>query len=328
MPKIMKNTSQRKSIRGIAALNGIALAAYALSPGSSYAQQTSPGVASVADGKETKEVEQLVEQPKPAKLPFNIYGWIEAGITGNPGNPRDNHNFGQLFTDRANEPLLNQMSIVAERILDLNTTGFDWGFKTWFMYGSDSRYSKSLGLLDLATNNRIQPDFWEISASVRIPIPVTDGLDLKIGKYQDPMTAEGGDPRGNIFYSHSYIFNFGHPGNETGILATLHVNKYLDLYAGINRGTNTSIQDNNHSAAFEGGFGLHLLDGNLTVLGLTQDGPENSHDNHDWRYVNDITTIWKVTKSLTAITDVNLLYDTLSQGKWAGGVAQYFSYSN
>jgi hypothetical protein len=108
MPKIMKNTSQRKSIRGIAALNGIALAAYALSPGSSYAQQTSPGVASVADGKETKEVEQLVEQPKPAKLPFNIYGWIEAGITGNPGNPRDNHNFGQLFTDRANEPLLNQ----------------------------------------------------------------------------------------------------------------------------------------------------------------------------------------------------------------------------
>jgi Putative beta-barrel porin-2, OmpL-like. bbp2 len=323
----MKNRFERTLIRRAAAMSVMALAAYALSSGSGYAQLTMPSVAAGEDGKETKEVEQLVEPPKPAKPLFDLYGWIEAGITGNPNAPADNHNFGHVFTDRANEPLLNQMSIVAERVLDPNTTGFDWGFKFWFMYGSDSRYSKSLGLLDLATNARVQPDFWEISASVRLPIPSTDGLDLKIGKYQDPMTAEGGDPRGNIFYSHSYIFNFGHPGNETGILATLHVNKYLDLYAGINRGANASIQDNNHSAAFEGGFGLHLLDGNLTVLGLTLDGPEDPHNNHDWRYLNDITTIWKVTKSFTSITDLNLVYDTLANGKWGGGVAQYFSYA-
>ena len=75
---------------------------------------------------------------------------------------------------------------------------------------------------------------------------------------------------GTYFIRTVIFFNFGHPGNETGILATLHVNKYLDLYAGINRGVNTIFQDNNHSPAFEGGFGLHLLDGNLTVLGLAK----------------------------------------------------------
>jgi len=88
------------------------------------------------DGKEAKKI---VEPPKPPEPRFKIYGWIEAGITGNPDSPTDNHNFGHLFTDRANEPLLNQAVITAERALDPNATGFDWGFKVQFMYGSDAR---------------------------------------------------------------------------------------------------------------------------------------------------------------------------------------------
>src|SRR4030088_303471 len=188
----MKTTFERKLMRRLASASVVALAAYALSSGSCYAQQTTPTVTAASDGKETKEVMKLVQQPKPAEPLFKLYGWIEAGITGNPAPPPDNHNFGLNFTDRANEPLLNQMSIVAERVLDPNATGFDWGFKFWFMYGSDSRYSKSLGLIDLATDDRVQPDFWEVSASVHIPIPPTNGLDVKGGKYQDPMTAEGG----------------------------------------------------------------------------------------------------------------------------------------
>jgi hypothetical protein len=73
---------------------------------------------------------------------------------------------------------------------------------------------------------------------------------VKGGKYQDPMSAEATDPRSNVFYSYSYIFDFGIPGNETGGLATLHVNKYIDVYAGINRGVNVSLADNNASIAF------------------------------------------------------------------------------
>ena len=141
------------------------------------------------------------------------------------------------------------------------------------------------------------------------------------------MSAETLDPRNNVFYSHSYIFNFGIPENNTGVLATLHVNKFLDLLAGVNRGVNVAIQDNNSSAAFEGGFALNLLEGNLTVTGLTHAGPENPRNNHDWRYLNDITTTWKVTKCFTSITDMNLICDSLSNGKWGGGVAQYFTYS-
>jgi hypothetical protein len=110
-------------------------------------------------------------------------------------------------------------------------------------------------------------------------------------------------------------------------LAALHLNKYLDVYAGINRGLNTTLADNNASIAFEGGIGLNLLDGNLTTLALTHVGPEDPGDNHDYRYLNDITTTWKVTKDFTSITDLNLVGDCIAGGKWGGGVAQYFTYS-
>ncbi|MGI8481936.1 MAG: outer membrane beta-barrel protein, partial [Chthoniobacterales bacterium] len=48
---------------------------------------------------------------------FKISGWIESGITFNPAGPRDSQNFGRLFDDRANEPLLNQLVINFERAL-------------------------------------------------------------------------------------------------------------------------------------------------------------------------------------------------------------------
>jgi Putative beta-barrel porin-2, OmpL-like. bbp2 len=306
-------------------------AGYALTSSLCYAQQAtpapSPAVAASADGKATTEAKKPVAAPTPPAPRFKIYGWIEGGLTGNPDAPVDNHNFGHLLTDRANEPLLNQASIVAERALDPTVTGFDWGFKAWFMYGSDARYSKSVGFLDFVTDDRVQPDFPELYASAHIPIPATNGLDLKLGKYQDPMSAETLDPRGNVFYSHSYIYNFGVPGNDLGGLATLHVNQYLDLYSGINRGVNIAFTDNNSSIAYEGGIGLNLLGGNLTTVALTHIGPENPHNNHDWRYLNDITTTWKITDKFTSITDLNLIVDSVDNGKWGGGVAQYFTYS-
>jgi len=43
--------------------------------------------------------------------------------------------------------------------------------------------------------------------------------------------------------------------------------------------------------------------------------------------VNDITTIWKVTKCFTSMTDLNLVYDAIGNGKWGGGAAQYFTYA-
>src|SRR5471032_2988436 len=66
---------------------------------------------------------------------IHLSAQIEAGITGNPAGPKNN--FGQLFTDKPNTVLLNQILLTANKPLDPKATDFDWGFKLQGMYGSD-----------------------------------------------------------------------------------------------------------------------------------------------------------------------------------------------
>src|SRR5437773_579697 len=255
----------------------------------------------------------IAGEPETASLTpaprFKISGWIDNGITFNPASPQDNQNFGRFFDDRANEPLLNQLVINFERALAPQPGEFDWGFKLQFMYGSDARFIHSLGLFDRTANEILQPDLVEAYLSLHFPLIMDGGLDLKLGKFVTLEGAETIDPRTNFFYSHTYIFNFGIPFNHTGALATFHATKMVDLYAGITRGVNTSIEDNNDSPAFHGGFGVNLLDGKLTALVSTHIGPETPNDDRHIRYLNDITITAKATKNLTSITDANYIYD-------------------
>src|SRR5438034_299100 len=88
---------------------------------------------------------------------FRLYGWIETGITGNFAFPADNQNFGRLLDDRANAPLLNQFVVGAERGLDPSMDDrFDWAFRVQLLYGSDTRYVKSIGLLHLWTDDLVE----------------------------------------------------------------------------------------------------------------------------------------------------------------------------
>ena len=67
---------------------------------------------------------------------------------GNPSGPADGLNFGQLFTDHANQFQLNQILLTANKPLDPKDPDYQWGFKVQFMYGSDARYTQFLGELN------------------------------------------------------------------------------------------------------------------------------------------------------------------------------------
>lgn len=266
-------------------------------------------------------------ETKPPEPRFKISGWIDSGVTFNSASPQDNQNFGRFFDDRANEPLLNQLVINFERALAPQPGEFDWGFKLQLMEGSDARVIHSLGLFDhTAATSIVQPDLVEAYFNLHFPIISDGGLDLKLGKFVTLEGAETIDPRTNFFYSHTYIFNFGIPFNHTGVLATFHATKWLDLYSGITRGVNTSLDDNNDSPSFHGGVGLNLLDGKLTVLASTSIGPETPNNNHDQRYLNDITVTAKITDKFTSITDLNYTHDAGADAD-CYGIAQYFTYA-
>ncbi|MEP6974754.1 MAG: outer membrane beta-barrel protein [Spartobacteria bacterium] len=271
------------------------------------------------------------DRPRAESAPpsrFTLSGWIEAGVTANFAAPDGRQNFGRLLDDRSNEPLLNQLAVVAERSLDPKISDrFDWGFKVELFYGSDARYLKSTGLFDLTTNDIVQPDLPEAWLVAHFPVAGTSGgLDLKAGKFMNCFGAQMSDPRANVFYSHSYIFNFGCPFYGTGALATLHAAPGLDLYASVDRGLNVAVEDNNDSASFYGGVGGSLGQGKITYAALTHIGPENPGDNHNYRYLSDLTVSWKVTGRFTSITDLNYVYEESSKAK-GYGIAQYVTYA-
>jgi hypothetical protein len=276
-------------------------------------------------------------------------GVIEGGITVNPQNPPDGLNFGHLFTDKASSPLLNQVALTLQRPLDPKATGYDFGFKIQFLYGSDARYTQYLGEFGYAIDDRNQIALQEAWGVLHLPWLFAGGIDVKAGQWVTLEGAETIDPTTNYLYTHTYIFNFGIPFTETGVLAIWHVDPLLDIYSGISGGVNTTLGyrrgDNNGRPAFVGGIGLNLLDGNLTILASTHIGPElpdtfgfpgtNTvnevglcfcNPNVALRYLNDITATWKVNDGLTLITDLNYIRD--DGFKTTGyGVAQYAVWS-
>ena len=279
-------------------------------------------------GEPTVADSKLRSQALAGNSRFSLYGWIETGLTVNFASPADHQNFGRLLDDRSNEPLLNQLVVAAERSLDpAMADRFDWGFKAMLFYGSDARYLHSTGLLDLTTNDIVQPDLPEAWLLAHFPLAgFATGLDLKVGKFMNCFGAEMTDPRMNIFYSHSYIFNFGCPFYGTGAMATLHTAPGFDFYASIDRGLNVAVEDNNDSASFYGGVTMSCCKGKVSCAAMLHAGPENPGDNHGYRYLSDITTTWKVTDKVTSITDLNYVYDE-SAGARGYGIAQYLAYA-
>lgn len=296
----------------------------------------------------------LTATPPPAPANWwdtlTVGGSVEAGILFNPESPPDGLNFGHLFTDKANQPLLNQILLTVQRPLDPKATDYDFGFKLQAMYGTDARYTHYLGELDYIINDWSQITPVEAWGIVHTPWLFKGGIDIKAGQWVTLEGAETIDPTTNYLYSHSYIFNFGIPLVETGIMTISHVDPLLDIYAGVDTGVNTTFGnrqgDNNGGAAFAGGIGLNLFDGNLTILATTHIGPENPdtpleatlclcNPNNTLRFLNDITATWKVTDAFTLITDANYIRDDGTFGSIDGfggfhpsgyGIAQYAIY--
>ena len=281
------------------------------------------------------------EKPPPSWWSsFTWSGYADGGITFNTDDPSNGINFGHLYTDRANRPVLNQVSLIATRPLDPKATGYDFGFTLQGMYGTDARYTHFFNEFDRSINSRYQFDIVEAKALAHLPLLTEGGIDAQIGQFITPIGYEVINPTGNPLYSHSYIYNFSIPIKHTGVLTITHVTPMLDLYFGLDTGNLGFVGEkglaNDNWAHGTGGFGLNLLDGNLTVLALTHIGPENSdllgipNVNGTLRYFNDVVVTLKINDDLTLTTELNYTKDDISvpglDQPEAYGIAQYVTY--
>jgi hypothetical protein len=303
---------------------GLGVAATLLIIGSARAQNSSPGPAPTPASQVSETWENTIK----------LSAQFEAGIAGNPARPSDGLNFGQLYTDKANQFEVNQILLTAERDIDPSTTGFAWGFKFQLLYGSDGRFTQLLGEMNHAFDSRYQLAFPEADFSFHLPILTSGGVDLKVGQYPSPIGYETIDPKNNSFYTHSYIYNFGVPTEETGSYAILHVSPLLDIYGGADTGENTTFGggDPNNAAAGLAGFGLNnMLGGKLTMLALSHFGPENPtrtvpNANAEFRYENDVVVTYKASDKLSFTTELNYIRDDAFQAD-GYGAAQYASFA-
>ena len=241
---------------------------------------------------------------------------------------------------------LNQLLLTANKPLDPKNSDYQWGFKVQFMYGSDARYTQFLGELNrVDPDQRYQLDVVEANVLAHLPWLTEGGIDLKVGQYSTPLGYETIDPSTNPFYSHSYIFQFGLPFKHTGALTTTHVNSMLDVYAGIDTGTNTTfgpLGDNNSAVGGIGGFNLNFMDGKLTILALTHFGPEQATrvlSPHRVQCQRLLALLQRRAghleghRDLTLVTEANWVRDgfgsVVNPGKAVNGfgVAQYASYA-
>ncbi len=274
---------------------------------------------------------------------FSWSGYADGGITANPDSPNNGIDYGNLYGDRANLPMLNQLSLIATRPTDPKATGPDFGFTFQPMYGTDARYTHFYNEFDRSINSRYQFDIVEADVLAHLPYVGSGGTDIKLGQYPTPIGYEVINPTQNPLYSHSYIYEFGIPIKHTGVLTTTHVTPLLDIYLGLDTGNLDDVGTTgmaNRTYAHElGGFGLNLLGGNLTIVALTHVGPENPASGPNRvpfadstnRYFNDVVVTYKYNDSLSFATELNYVKDdiTLANGSNpdAYGFAQYVTYT-
>ena len=258
-------------------------------------------------------------------LHLNIYGYVEMGYFYDFNKPKDLtpdklvSNDQILFPgDYKNRFLLDQTDLSIERAIDASK-GFDVGFKVEGLFGTDAFYTHSNGILD-QNNKEFPPGGGDAQldleqAYLTVGIPVGSGLTLQLGKFVTLFGNETINPTTNNFYTHSYIFSFGIPFTQTGILGTYNFTPNFALTAGITRGFNQSTDDNNGVPDFLGEAVLTF--GNLKITGNLAVGAEQTDDNHDYTILPEIIIQDKFSDQLNVAAD--LLYgDTAHFNQWAG----------
>ena len=268
---------------------------------------------------------------------ITVNGEIDAGIMGNPDSPGSGLNWGRVFDEQANTPMLNDGLITIQRQTDPNATGYDVGFVIQGDFGTDARFLHYLQEGEYLINSKYQLSLVQAYAMVHTPWLTPGGIDFKLGQWPTLEGVESFiDPSANLFYSHSYIFNYPEPFSDFGALAITHINPTVDIYTGISSGNQTTLGpytgDNNDAPAFEGGIGLNkLFGGSVTVLATTHIGPENAYlasgpaANSALVYENDVNVTWAATDKLTLIGEGNYTKNDLTGASTYGGVG-YVSY--
>lgn len=216
-----------------------------------------------------------------------IDAWVQAGITNAPSWPEKKTGNPILYTDRVNEPIMNQLYFTLGREVDRNNCSFDIGGRIDLLYGTDYLWTSALGLEthrkdgngNLVTDPREADQKWNSNSNkfrgqrqnaalygLSMPqayfelfVPISYGLSIKGGHFYSPLSYESAMAPENFFYSHSYTFMYGEPTTLSGLLFTQNLTGRFSLNFGITGGWD-QWENPNHRISYLAGFHWNSCD--------------------------------------------------------------------
>jgi hypothetical protein len=265
-----------------------------------------------------------------ANYNISITGFGEAGYFYSTNAPRLNEQptliaFPGLFSNRG---LLDQVDGTIQKTID-KTKSFDFGFQIEAGYGTDDSFIHSNGILDNRPPKNPQNQLDLVQANVSVLLPVGSGLTLTGGKFITLLGNETISPLGNQLYTHSYLFTYGIPFTQTGVLGAYTFGKAINgndltVTAGFTRGWNQSSRDNNGAIDFLGQVSANITD-KLSALINVSEGPQDFHNNSDYRTVVEAIIGYQATDQLKLTGDLLYGDDPHHSAVTAGRSAQWYA---
>jgi hypothetical protein len=179
---------------------------------------------------------------------FYIRGWIDQGMSFNDAGPTDRANGPVGYNWRSNDYMMNQLYAVIGRDVCANGCFWDAGGRVDMLYGTDYRYTQSLGLETHTIGNTARwnaptPGGQDAIYGFSLPqlyaefaVPFAQGTTFKFGHFYSIIGYESPMAPQNFFYSHSYMRMYGEPTTETGMLASVKMSPSLVFHGGFSRG--------------------------------------------------------------------------------------------
>jgi hypothetical protein len=166
---------------------------------------------------------------------IKAYGWVNA--SGNYSTSR-NSNTPDSYWIVPNRFELDQFVFRLERQVDsAQTDHIDWGFRATALYGMDYRYMTAGGWFSdqLLKHNALYGwDPTELYFDTYFP-GVAQGMILRVGRWIACPDIETQFAPDNYMGTHSILFTFD-TYTQTGVWATLMLNKQWTVQAGVNAG--------------------------------------------------------------------------------------------
>ena len=247
---------------------------------------------------------------------INIFGWVEASFEYNFMDPAEDINLGRVFDFEQNgQFIFNQFDLAAERTVVADGDQWDLGGRVEMLVGGDARFLHANGLganQDFFDGPDVQFDLLQAYADVAVPVGT--GLRLRVGKF---LFFKQIDPNASVFYTHSFTFGAALPFTLTGVSGLYNLNDRWSVEAGINRGWDQALEDENGMISLHGRV-RHVASDRTSYALMAIIGPEVP-DDKSWGGQFDFVINHKATDELTLLGDVIFGFQPDAPEPTAGG---------